>query len=291
MFRRSPIIRTTRLPCPPPAARVPRLPLSTILASLRRSRLVQGGLVVGAGILLGNITGFFRIAVTAYLVGTHARADALATATGPLDTLNSVIVNTMLFAFVPMLMLRQGPDRTALFLQAARVFTAILAGVSLMTIFLAPEIIGVLGPGLAIVQHGQAVTLLRILAPSTFFAGASAISAALLYTERRFLAQGLYQACLNGATIAVAVSMWEVLGVNGFAVGYTGGAVLQFLITRRASARFARRNQFDSPRAGGRDSGQTGHVHALCRADRRKHCGHASLCNPRRPRDGCGFRV
>ena len=49
---------------------------------------MQGGLVVGATILLGNITGFFRVAVTAYLLGTHARADALAVAIGPLDTLN-----------------------------------------------------------------------------------------------------------------------------------------------------------------------------------------------------------
>ncbi len=62
---------------------------------------MRGGLVVGAGILLGNITGFFRVAVGAYLLGTHARADALAVAMGPLDALNSVIVNTMLFAFAP----------------------------------------------------------------------------------------------------------------------------------------------------------------------------------------------
>src|SRR5580658_3389719 len=125
-------------------------------------QLVRGGLVVSAGILLGNITGFFRVAVTAYLVGTHARADALAVATGPLDTLNSVFVNTMLFAFVPMLMLRHGPDRTALFARAARVFTVILAGASLITAALAPLIVGLLGPGLAAPQHEQAVLLLRI---------------------------------------------------------------------------------------------------------------------------------
>src|SRR5436309_402607 len=82
--------------------------LASFISGLRQSRLVQGGLIVGGGILLGNISGFFRSAVTAYLLGTHARADALAVALGPLDNLNSIIVNTMLFAFVPMLMLRQG---------------------------------------------------------------------------------------------------------------------------------------------------------------------------------------
>jgi len=200
-----------------------------------QDRLLQGGLVVGAGILLGNITGFFRIAVTAYLVGTHARADALAVATGPLDTLNSVVVNTMLFAFVPMLMLRHGPDRTAMFTRAARVFAAILAAVSLMTALLAPLIVRLLGPGLAIPQHDQSVLLLRILAPSTFFAGCAAICSALLYTERRFIVPGLYQACLNGATIAGALSLWEVMGVNGFALGYTAGAAIQLTLTWRAT--------------------------------------------------------
>ena len=39
----------------------------------------------------------------------------------------------------------------------------------------------------------------------TLFAGSAAIFSALLYTERRFLVPGLYQACLNGATIAGAL--------------------------------------------------------------------------------------
>lgn len=202
---------------------------------MRQSRLVQGGLVVGAGLLAGNITGFFRIAVTAYLVGTHARADALAVATGPLDTLNSVVVNTMLFAFVPMLMLRQGAERMALFARAARVFALILAGISLTAAVLAPEVIHLLGPGLAGPQHDQAVQLLRVLAPSTLFAGGAAIYSALLYTERRFLVPGLYQACLNGVTILAALTLWDVMGVNGFAIGYTSGAALQLLLTWQAT--------------------------------------------------------
>ena len=202
---------------------------------MRQSRLVQGGLVVGAGLLAGNITGFFRIAVTAYLVGTHARADALAVATGPLDTLNSVVVNTMLFAFVPMLMLRHGAERMALFARAARVFMLILAGISLTAAVLAPEVIHLLGPGLAGPQHDQAVQLLRVLAPSTLFAGGAAIYSALLYTERRFLVPGLYQACLNGVTIIAALTLWNVMGVKGFAIGYTSGAALQLLLTWQAT--------------------------------------------------------
>jgi putative peptidoglycan lipid II flippase len=191
--------------------------------------------VVGACILLGNITGFFRVAVTAYLLGTHARADALAVAMGPLDTLNSVIVNTMLFAFVPMLLFRHAGDRAALFARAARVYTWMCAGVSLGTAVFAPQWIAVLGPGLAAPERAQAVVLLRWLAPSTLFAARAAIFSALLYTERRFVIPGMYQTCLNAATIAGALLLRQTVGVNGFAIGYTAGSALQLVLTWRFS--------------------------------------------------------
>jgi putative peptidoglycan lipid II flippase len=187
--------------------------------------------VVGAGILLGNITGFFRVAVAAYLLGTHARADALAVAMGPLDTLNSVIVNTMLFAFAPMLMLWHAGDRAAVFVRAGRVFATVLVAVSAVITIFAPPLARFLGPGLAPAQHDEVVTLLRLFAPATLFAGGSAIYAALLYTERRFLVPALYQTCLNGATITAALALRSAFGVNGFAIGYTAGAALQLALT------------------------------------------------------------
>ena len=82
-----------------------------IIARLRQSTLVRGGLVVGAGILLGNITGFARVVVTAWFLGTHAHADALAVAIGPIDSLIGAIINTLLVSFVPMLMLRARAGR------------------------------------------------------------------------------------------------------------------------------------------------------------------------------------
>jgi putative peptidoglycan lipid II flippase len=187
--------------------------------------------VVGGGILAGNITGFFRLVVQAYLLGTHASADALAVAIGPVDTLNNAVINTMLVSFVPMLMLRTKEDRSALFVRAGRVFGWILAAVCAAIVLFAPQLISILGPGLAPEQHSQAVVLLRLLAPATLFAGSSAIFAALLYTERRFVAPALYQACLNGGTIVAATTLWRVIGVNAFVVGYTSGAAVQLAVT------------------------------------------------------------
>ncbi|HYA18999.1 MAG TPA: lipid II flippase MurJ [Bryobacteraceae bacterium] len=197
---------------------------------------MQGGLVVGAGILLGNITGFFRVALIAYLLGTRAHADALAVATGPIDTFNSVLVNTMLFAFVPMLMLRREGDRLAVFARSLRVFGSILAAASLAVIVFASPLAYLLGPGLSPQQHQQTETLVRLLAPSMWFAGMAAVFSALLYTERRFLIPGLYQVCLNGTTIVSALVLWKALGIYGFAIGYTAGACLQLAITWFATA-------------------------------------------------------
>jgi putative peptidoglycan lipid II flippase len=196
---------------------------------------VHGGLVVGAGILIGNITGFFRIGVTAYLLGTHARADALAVALGTVDNLSQSIINTMLVSFVPMLLLRPEPDRALVFARALRVFGWILAAMCLGSALLASPIVSLLGPGLAPDQHREAVVLLRLASPAPLLAGGSALYAALLYTERRFSMPALNQACLNGCTIVAALLLWRFIGVRGFAVGYVSGAALQLAIVWAAS--------------------------------------------------------
>lgn len=196
---------------------------------------MRGSLVIGAGILIGNVTGFVRVAITAYLLGTHARADALAVSTGLADTLNNIVINTLLVAFVPMLMLRPSHERLAVFARAGRLFGWILAGLSVVTALFAPQLVSLLGPGLAPEQHHTAVILLEILAPGILFSGASGIYAALLYTERRFMAPASYQLCLNGSTIIFAVAFWKVIGEYGFAVGYTIGAAIQLGVTWFAS--------------------------------------------------------
>ena len=189
---------------------------------------MRGGLTIGIGIVTGNIFGFVRVALTAYLLGTHSQADSLAVAVGPLDALNSVLINTMVFAFVPMLTGRQGADRTALFLKLNQWFAWLFSLLTLAIVVSAPWLITVLAPGLDPRYYHTSVTILRISAFSIMAAGAAAINCALLYTDRRFAPFAFYQACLNVFTIAGALSLWRVLGVYGFAIGYTAGAWAQF---------------------------------------------------------------
>ncbi|MGH9721223.1 MAG: murein biosynthesis integral membrane protein MurJ [Bryobacteraceae bacterium] len=199
------------------------------------SPLVRGGLIIVAGILTGNVLGFLRVALTAYLLGTHSAADALAVAIGPLDTLNQVLTSTMVFAFVPMLTERSGAERTALFLKLNQVFLRFFLVVTAVVLVAAPQVVRLLAPGLDPAYVDSAVTILRIASLSSAAAGVGAIHSALLYTDRRFAPSAFYQATLNVFTIAGALALWPVLGIYGFAIGYTAGAWAQFAVVRFAA--------------------------------------------------------
>ncbi|MFN7994407.1 MAG: lipid II flippase MurJ [Bryobacteraceae bacterium] len=170
------------------------------------------------------------MALTAYLLGTHTQADSLAVAVGPLDAINSVLINTMVFAFVPMLTGQRGPARTALFLQLNKYFVRLFSALTLGIVLCAPWLIRILAPGLDPNYYHTATTILRIVAFSTLAAGAAAINCALLYTDRRFAPFAFYQASLNLFTVIGALAFWSLLGVYGFAIGYTMGAWAQFAV-------------------------------------------------------------
>ena len=198
---------------------------------------MRGGLTIVAGVLAGNILGIGRVALIAYLLGTHSYADSLAVAMGPLDTLNSVLINSIVFAFVPMLTAAQGGHRTALFLKLTRGFLWVFSLISAAAIVSAPWLMRALAPGLDPRYFGTAVNILRILSLSTLAAGVAAVQCAMLYTDRRFAPAAFYQAALNVFTIAGALCLWKFVGVYAFAIGYTAGAWAQLGIVYFAARR------------------------------------------------------
>jgi putative peptidoglycan lipid II flippase len=197
--------------------------------------LVRGGLIVGSGIVLGNLIGFVRVAITAYLLGTRSNADALAVALGPLDAFNGALINTMIFAFVPMLTLQAERDRYAFFVAARRLFISIFACMAAATALFAPLLIALFGPGLPAESANKAADLLRIVSLSTMTAGTAAIYSAWLYTKRRFGPTAFYQAFLNVFTIAGALLLWKFVGIYGFAIGYAMGSCAQLVLVYFAS--------------------------------------------------------
>jgi putative peptidoglycan lipid II flippase len=204
------------------------------------SPLVRGGLTLVAGVLIGNVLGFGRVALTAHLLGTHSRADSLAVGIGPTDTLNSVLMNSVVFAFVPMLTALDGRKRAAFFHKLSRCFWWVSAAITAIVFLCAPWIMRALAPGLAPEYFDRAVTVLRILSFSTMAAGAAAVRCALLYTDRRFAPTAFYQAVINLCTIIGALSLWKTAGVYAFAAGYTAGAWAQLAIVYFAARPHAR---------------------------------------------------
>jgi putative peptidoglycan lipid II flippase len=194
------------------------------------SPLLRGGLTIVAGVLTGNVLGVGRVALVAYLLGTHSYADSLAVAMGPLDTLNSVLINSIIFAFVPLLTAARGAERTALFLKLTHAFIWVFSLISLSVMLAAPWLMRALAPGLDPQYYGTSVNILRILALSTLSGGVAAVHCAMLYTHRRFGPAAFYQAALNVCTIAAALCLWKFVGVYAFAIGYTTGAFAQLAI-------------------------------------------------------------
>jgi putative peptidoglycan lipid II flippase len=204
------------------------------------SPLVRGGLTLAGGLLTGNLVGFLRVAITAYLLGTHGRADSLAVAMGPVDTLNSVLTNSMVFAFVPTLTGQSAEQRAALFGKLRQAFLAVFAAVTAAVVVSAPWLMRALAPGLTAGSFVAAVAILRILALSTLASGVAALYWALLYTERRFAPTAFYQATLNIFTILAALTLWRRLGVYAFAIGYTAGACVQLILVHYAARNLQR---------------------------------------------------
>jgi putative peptidoglycan lipid II flippase len=185
---------------------------------------------LAGGILVGNVIGFLRVVLTAYLLGTHSRADSLAVAMGPMDTVNSVLINSMLFAFVPMLTAQTGAGRAAFLLKLRRSFFWVFAAITVSIVAAAPWLMRVLAPGLDPEAFHASVNILRILALSTTAAGLAALYWALLYTDRRFAPTAFYQAGLNLCVVLAALALWKFVGVYAFAIGYSVGACLQLAI-------------------------------------------------------------
>ena len=202
--------------------------------------LVRGGLTILVGVLTGNLLGFGRVAVTAYLLGTKSRADTLAVAMGPMDTLNSVLINSIVFGFVPMLAAVGGDERRAIFRRLLRWFSAVFAAIAGLLIVAAPWLMRALAPGLDPTNFPAAVALLRIFSLSALATGVAAVYCALLFTDRRFAPFAFYPAAINGCTIVGALALWKTFGIYSFAIGYTAGAAVQlaflYVVTRRELA-------------------------------------------------------
>jgi putative peptidoglycan lipid II flippase len=187
-------------------------------------KVLQGGLVVGMGLLAGQALGFVRQATIAYFLGTGPQADAIAVAFAPVDLWWAVLATTLIFGFGPMLAARQHSSFEDL-LRAVLPVALLSTGVFVV---LAPQIVRLLAPGLPDETAASAAGLLRITALAIPAVAWSTVFTALMYSERRFAFPAFHQGTVNLCIIVTAV-LFEFFhhSGSGFAVGYAAGAWLQ----------------------------------------------------------------
>jgi len=187
-------------------------------------KVVRGGLVVGAGLLIGQALGFIRQATIAYLLGTGPHADAIAVAFAPVDLWWAVLATAVIFGFGPMLAAR---ERRASFRELSRPVVRVALVSTAVFLVAARPIVRLLAPGLDAGTTEMAAGLLRLTALAVPAVAWSTLFTALLYSERRFAFPAFHQGVVNLSTILTAVALESRLPGVGFALGYAAGAWLQ----------------------------------------------------------------
>lgn len=200
--------------------------MSTVVESpvrISERKVLQGGLVVGAGLLAGQALGFVRQAVIAYLLGTGSQADAIAVAFAPVDLWWAVLSTTLIFGLGPLLASQPAPFQDL----RRQVLRVALASTAVFLLF-APGIVAMLAPGLPAETAALATRLLRITALAIPAVAWSCLLTTLLYSERRFAFPAFHQGTINLCTILAALALESHNHTStGFAVGYVAGAWIQ----------------------------------------------------------------
>jgi putative peptidoglycan lipid II flippase len=212
----------------------------------RTPRFVAAAVILAASVLLSRVLGFVREAVLANRVGAGAEMDAYRAAFQIPDLLNYFLAGGALsIAFIPMYTRVLGRDGEA---AAQRLFALVLGTVGgiavLATLLLwwwADALIALQFPRFD--PHTQALTahLTRIVLPAQICFVAGGIVRAVLMARGRFATQALTPVLYNLGIIAAGLAFVGSLGVEGFAWGALGGAVVGALLVPLADARWGAR--------------------------------------------------
>jgi len=212
----------------------------------RTPRFVAVAAILAASVLLSRVLGFVREAVLANRVGAGAEMDAYRAAFQIPDLLNYFLAGGALsIAFIPMYTRVRGRDGEA---AAERLFALVLGSVGgiavLATLLLwwwADALIALQFPRFDPDTQALTVHLTRIVLPAQICFVAGGIVRAVLMARGRFATQALTPVLYNLGIIAAGLAFAGSLGVEGFAWGALGGAVVGALLVPLADAHWGAR--------------------------------------------------
>jgi len=212
----------------------------------RAPRFVAAAILLAASVLLSRVLGFVREAVLANRIGAGAEMDAYRAAFQIPDLLNYFLAGGALsIAFIPMYARVRGRDGEA---AAQRLFAVVLGTVGaiavLATLLLwwwADALIALQFPRFDPDTQALTAQLTRIVLPAQVCFVAGGIVRAVLMARDRFATQALTPVLYNFGIIAAGLAFAGSLGVEGFAWGALGGAIVGALLVPLADAHWGAR--------------------------------------------------
>jgi putative peptidoglycan lipid II flippase len=212
----------------------------------RTPRFVAAAVLLAASVMLSRVLGFAREAVLANRVGAGAEMDAYRAAFQIPDLLNYFLAGGALsIAFIPMYARVRGRDGEA---AAERLFAVVLGtvgGIALLATLLlwwwADALIALQFPRFEPDTQALATHLTRIVLPAQICFVTGGIVKAVLMARDRFAAQALAPVLYNLGIIGAGLAFSQSLGVEGFAWGALGGAIVGALLVPLADAHWGAR--------------------------------------------------
>ncbi len=206
--------------------------------------------IMMASIFLSRVMGLVREMVIAGVAGADAAVDAYRVAFVVPEILNHILASGFLsVTFIPIFARYLADNRHAegwrVFSLIMTVFGAFLLVLILVAEIYAPALVALLAPGRSDpVFLAMAVRMTRIILPAQFFFFAGGLLMAVQFAREQFFIPALAPLIYNLGIILGGVLLASRLGMEGFAWGVLGGALvgnftLQILGARRAGMAFA----------------------------------------------------
>ncbi len=195
--------------------------------------------VVSAATFASRVLGYIRDMVIAWFFGAGMSADAFIAAFTVPNMLRRLFgEGTLSSAFIPVfsdILSRQGKNEALCMAQAAfRLVAVLLLAITVVGVFLSPQIVKLITPGFGSVPEKLALTirLTKIMLPYVFFVGLVALCMGVLNGLDHFLAPALAPVMLNVAMIGAVLWLAPRFDqpVYGLAVGVLIGGGLQLLL-------------------------------------------------------------
>ena len=204
-----------------------------------KAQITKAAGVVGGATAISRVLGYVRDAVMAYFFGTSLNLDAFLVAFRIPNLLRRLFAEgSLTIAFVPVFseyLEKKGREEAMRMAGAAfRLLAVILAGLTLLGMIFAPQVVTALAPGFAKNpdQFALTVFLTRITFPYIFFIGLVALCMGILNSLRHFAAPALAPIFLNIAMIACAFLLFSAFQppVISLAIGVIIGGALQLAL-------------------------------------------------------------